>query len=181
MKFQKSVEHRKIKKIILENRRNGGKEIQLLSGSKNRAFVPLEIKFYSPFPAPFSLSLSLSLSRVCLSFHFRNEQVPQFPSLSLFALTRLHETRSFSGYSSPAWLFTPPFDTSCIPSTPIRTKRVFVFDSSPRETRSRRRRARLASGTLHWRLRRFFPGRGNNGSGNEGSVWCDLPGQKEGK
>lgn len=113
--------------------------------------VHLEIKCRSPFQPV------LSLSPVSVFIFAKREEVAPRSSLSLFALTRLHETRSFSAHSSPAWLFTPvaplpPFPS--LPNTfpprptphPFRNKsqfssslslsldtnkRIFVFDSSP--------------------------------------------------
>lgn len=57
-----------------------------------------------PFPVS---SPVLSPSPVSVFILAKREEVVPCLSLSLFALTRLHETRSFSTHSSPAWLFTP--------------------------------------------------------------------------
>lgn len=57
-----------------------------------------------PFPVS---SPVLSPSPVSVFILAKREEVVPCSSLSLFALTRLHETRSFSTHSSPAWLFTP--------------------------------------------------------------------------
>lgn len=74
--------------------------------------VHLEIKCRSPFQPV------LSLSPVSVFIFAKREEVAPRSSLSLFALTRLHETRSFSAHSSPAWLFTPVAPLPPFPSLP---------------------------------------------------------------